>query len=487
MHPNDLRTDAERRLWKAFPDGDRVDIGTADPAAEEFDPDEYDPDQRVRAEIISALLLRGRGGDGGGVTRLSLRGARITGRLDLNGGEIAAEIIFRRCWFDEPIDVENAHVRRLSVSACRIPGLDANRIRTDGPLGLTSCRIGEVRLAGAHVGGNLDLGGTVILAPQDRPALSAAGMVVDLNMFCENGFTTSGEVKLAGARVHGQISFNGATIRNPGGGAVSGQRIAVDQDMFFRDGFTAEGGIRLQGAQIAGTADFTGAELSNPGRRAVTCEGARIDTLVLISKITGSVNLTNARLSTLSTSLDTPTHLNGLVYDDLDPDPEPPVAERIAWLRRSPQRYHPQPYEQLARYYRGLGHDRDARIVLLAKNRDRRRRLVWPRRTIGWLYDAIAGYGYVPLRALCWLIAAWATGTAVFIGQAVPIPSADHVVNAALFSLDVLLPSSPFGLEDHFSPRGSGLAMSIALKALGWALSIAVLPTITRTLSRQNT
>ncbi|MET8139214.1 hypothetical protein ABZU32_02770 [Sphaerisporangium sp. NPDC005288] len=486
MHPNDLRTDAERRLWKAFPEGERLDLGTIDPTAEGFDPDEFTPDRRIRAEVISALLLEGRGAERGGPARLAVRGAHITGALDLNGGEIAAEIILRRCWFDEPIDMEDARIRRLFVSACRIPSLDANRLRTDGPLGLNSCRLGAIRLAGAHIGGTLDLGGSNITV-HDRPALSAAGMVVELNMFCENGFTTSGEVKLPGAHIHGQISFNGATIRNPGGAALSGQRLTVDQDLFFRGGFTAQGGIRLQGAQISGTADFTGAELANPGGRAVTCERARIDTLVLLSTITGEVNLTNARLSTLSTLLDTPTRLNGLVYDDLDPDPEPPVAERIAWLRRSPQRYHPQPYEQLARYYRGLGHDRDARIVLLAKNRDRRRRLVWPRRTIGWLYDAIAGYGYVPLRALCWLIAAWATGTAVFIFQAVPIPSTDHVVNAALFSLDVLLPSSPFGLEEHFSPHGPGLAMSIALKALGWALSIAVLPTITRTLSRQNT
>ena len=50
------------------------------------------------------------------------------------------------------------------------------------------------------------------------------------------------------------------------------------------------------------------------------------------------------------------------------------VAHRMRWIRRSPG-YSPQPYEQLASWYRKAGHDDDARRVLLAKQRHRRRTL----------------------------------------------------------------------------------------------------------------
>ncbi|CAM5572533.1 hypothetical protein SCANM63S_08017 [Streptomyces canarius] len=55
------------------------------------------------------------------------------------------------------------------------------------------------------------------------------------------------------------------------------------------------------------------------------------------------------------------------------------VARRVAWrgIRRSPG-YNPQPYEQLASWFRKAGHD-DARRVLLAKQRHRRRTLPRPR------------------------------------------------------------------------------------------------------------
>jgi hypothetical protein len=56
--------------------------------------------------------------------------------------------------------------------------------------------------------------------------------------------------------------------------------------------------------------------------------------------------------------------------------------------------------------------------------------------------------------------------------------------SAAPYALDVLLPTSLLGLEDQFSPQGAGYWLAIGLPALGWALSIAVLPAATRTLSR---
>lgn len=59
-----------------------------------------------------------------------------------------------------------------------------------------------------------------------------------------------------------------------------------------------------------------------------------------------------------------------MTYDALA-DPLP-AAERVRWIRRTGDGYLPQPYEQLAAAYRKLGHEDEARTVLLARQRHRR-------------------------------------------------------------------------------------------------------------------
>ena len=56
--------------------------------------------------------------------------------------------------------------------------------------------------------------------------------------------------------------------------------------------------------------------------------------------------------------------LDGLTYGDMRP--YLPARTRLNWLRRSAE-YQGQPFEELAAYYRRLGHDEQARLVLLAR------------------------------------------------------------------------------------------------------------------------
>src|SRR5688572_23635594 len=96
MEPDDLNV-AERRLWEAFPYGRVVDLA---------DPDDLDPadgarwgaERTVRASVIVALLLGAAEPRPGYVPAIRLRGARITGRVDLLGGD-----------FDCPFIVSGSH------------------------------------------------------------------------------------------------------------------------------------------------------------------------------------------------------------------------------------------------------------------------------------------------------------------------------------------------------------------------------------------
>ena len=99
---------------------------------------------------------------------------------------------------------------------------------------------------------------------------------------------------------------------------------------------------------------------------------------------------------------------------------------RLSWLRQTANieaSFHPQPYQQLAKFYRETGHRYEAREILVAKEIEQRkatRKAIRERkgRTESWMQPDVlatvklamdtgsrfvAGYGYKPLRSLGWI------------------------------------------------------------------------------------
>jgi hypothetical protein len=88
----------------------------------------------------------------------------------------------------------------------------------------------------------------------------------------------------------------------------------------------------------------------------------------------GQILLRNAHIGVLADDKDSwppRQELGGLTYGDLHP--YLPARKRLHWLGRSAE-YQGQPFEELAAYYQRLGHDEQARRVLLAQQRARNRR-----------------------------------------------------------------------------------------------------------------
>ena len=88
------------------------------------------------------------------------------------------------------------------------------------------------------------------------------------------------------------------------------------------------------------------------------------------------------------------------------------AASRLDWLGRQDPTYWgadfwPQPYQQLAKVLREMGHEDEAKTVLVAKAHARRaaelRRVVWWRKPGHWAWTQVLrmlGYGYRPAWAL---------------------------------------------------------------------------------------
>ena len=349
---------------------------------------------------------------------------------------------------------------------------------------------GEIRLLGAHIGGELSLKGARLTNPGNN-TLNADQMTVDSGMFCDDGFRSEGEIILQAAHIGGQLSLDSAHLANAGHDVLSADRITVDSDMLYREGFSTEGCVRLRGAHVGGQLIFRDATLSNPGDLALRCDMIQVDSLRLDGMtVAGTVDLRFAQVQVL---YDDPSRwpgrilLDGFIYDDLQPyvSARGPSG-RIAWLARAEGGNRAQPYEQLAAHYRRLGHDDEARWVLVGKQRRRRDELSVFAKIIGCAFDALVGYGYRPSRAFACLLVLIAAGSVYFtIYRPAALDPTQHPhYQPILYAADLVIPIVNFGQADIWAPAGASQWVAAIMTALGWIFATAAVAGITRVLTR---
>ncbi|NUV60450.1 membrane-associated oxidoreductase [Streptomyces sp. CAI-85] len=478
MEIDDL-TPAERRVWRAFATGAEVD----------FRDDGEGTERTVRASVLRALLLNGPR-EPGEIAAVKVRGARITGALDLRYATVDSVVHLTDCRFTAPPDLTGAHVRYLSLRDSEMPGLSMTRSRIDGSLRLTRCRFdGPVRLDGAQIAGALFLEDVEIL-PEGGPApvLQLNQISVDDDL-CARGLRARGAVRLDGAGVAGSLDLEDADLSHPGRTVVEAEAVEIGANLLARR-LRAEGRIELRGARIPGRVDLLDARLSNPGGTALRISSSVIGEFWLGRgpRVQGMLNLRRAEINQLDLDpamLPDQVRLLDLTYTFLTP--HEPAERRLPMLERDGEGFDPHAYEQLTAAYRRIGDDQAARLVQLAKQRRRRSTLPWYGRVWGRLQDAAVGYGFRPLRAAGWLLSLLAVGSLAFAGHHPPPLKPDEApeFDPVFYTLDLLLPVISFGQESAFAPTGGYRTLAYVLVITGWILATTVLAGVTRTVSRQ--
>ncbi|WKX71117.1 oxidoreductase [Streptomyces sp. XD-27] len=492
----DELTPPERELWDAFPAGRWVDLRTG--VAEADDPvggDRWGPERTIRAEVIAALLLGANAAPAGAVASLRLAGARITGGLDLSGAEINHTLWLKWCRLEEKASFYGASTRTIRIVDSRLPGFNGGLVRVEGHLELDRSTVdgAGVSLMNAHLAGELKFNRATIRVPGHRWAVFAGGLVMGGGVFGK-GLTTEGGLRLLGAQLSGGLNLRGARLGDTDGLSLRADNVTVTT-MRCSDGFTTTGTVRLRSAQVSDWLSFEGARLGGDGAALVGI-GMRVEDLNLrfAAPPAGSLDLRSSQVTWVQDDDATwpdEIRLDGLTYGSVrfaeaTASPRHDLARRLAWVRRSPG-YSPQPYEQLAAYYRQIGHDDEARRVLLAKQRHRRRTLGPAGRVWGRLLDATVGYGYRPWLAGVWLLALTLLGTLVFhAGSPTPNkPGEGPPFNAFVYTLDLLVPIGGLGQRGAWHWTGDGRqVLAYAMVAVGWMLTTAVVAGVTRTLSR---
>jgi hypothetical protein len=270
-------TDAEARVWRAVQTGEIVDLRSGDAEVDRPERgDEWEARRTVRAEILSQLLIGSGDAPRAHPKGVRLRGARISGQLDLEVATLRCPLALLDCCVEEVVILADATAPAVRLSGSRLPGLQARHLVTHGDLRLDGgvTATGEVRLFRAHIGGILDCRGSTFVNESGR-ALTADGLTVNGGVFLREGFAARGEVGLVSARISGVLDCSGGRFSNDSGPALSADGLTVDGDMFLGERFEARGEVRMMRAHVSGQLGCSGT-FANPSGRALTADGLTV-------------------------------------------------------------------------------------------------------------------------------------------------------------------------------------------------------------------
>lgn len=487
-------------------------------------PEAPSAETEIRGEFVRQILLHPEAGLH--AKGLRLRGAWVSGALDLQGCDCPRDISLSACVLTEPANLVNANLRGLHISASQINGLSADNARFTGSIflrGGSTCH-GEISLAGTRIGGDLQICDAQLLST-GQDALFAPSMHVDGSVFLGNYVYSEGITTLIAQ------------------GTIFLSSVIVGHDMFVSN--TA---INLNEDVIGGV---FGATEEHGRDMALSLGRMRVGGILYLAENQigqGIVNLAGASVARFrdepgGPGASYPIRLDGFQYGDFSRHADTDVSARLEWLERRPEDtpFTAQPYEQLAQVLRGLGHQEDANAVLIRKEHMMRRSnrdalQTEEGQSVRWaasgLWDSFlrisVGYGYRPGRSLVLAILlilslGWFYGKAWQAGDMTPnaapiLISSDwikatqtHPANPAVhwsspgqagqdwetfhalaYATDLVVPLVSLGQESAWAPSTSrsdwgrwGWWMRWFAKGIGWVITALVAAAITGVIRRE--
>lgn len=504
-------TAAERSLlW--FSDTMNIDrgaIAVAGPSSSPADPSndpahagEWDAQRNVRAALIRWMCADRRAielEDPGGIR---VMGARITGGLDLAHLHVPAPLELRNCSIQEEILLDSAEIPGLSLNGSRTGAIYAPEIKVTGALEMAHGfdASAEVYMAGLTIDGAATFNGGHFrhsIAPRGLPSewvLFESQFKVALNLHdaqikgtlgMADGFQSQGAILMDNATILGDFICWGGRFINPNHYAIWAPQSVISHDVHLSDILfrppvprisAVNGIVNFFGARIGGGLDvagvrFTGAPSDDHG---LDASHASIQNLVTIGASfpdDASELLNGAEIQFIwddPGSWPKPGKLDigQLKYQAFGAPSPTDVASRLRWLHLSAASSDPQPYDELAKYYRSVGDIGSATKVLIARDDAIYSRANPIRRAWGRFLRVTIGYGHEPLRTVLWMLAVVLLGAVmVSIGARAGVmrltwpetaapPTGDPIagLNPLLYSLDVFLPFVNLHQEHYWWP-----------------------------------
>ncbi len=412
----------------------------------------------VSLEGTSVSAIRGEGVSVDG--SLLLRGTVIAESLQLFGAEITGTLSCTGC----TIEGKSWKSQRLAA--------DLETVTIGGNLELSEGfqARGLILLDNSEIGGTFDCTGGRFFAgfnetrfkeasrwdPGVRRSLKCHRLNLKGSLYLRD-CGCDGEASFSGAQIGGDIDCRNGQFQSAGNGdstALRFTRVEAAGNIYLSAGFEAKGKVQLNALIARGNIDCRGGTFTVPhsishdaaapgeafSEDAVSLVNAKVNGALIIAPIDGreepaavidgSLDLKSAHIQVLVDSpeawpqhskangLSNVIHLDGFTYERFAGNAPVEASVRKTWLKRQPpahigRDFKPQPFEQLIKVLKAMGHPEEARRLAIERQGFliRRRLGNWP---CGWrgLVGALGalvwaltgglliGHGYRPLRVL---------------------------------------------------------------------------------------
>jgi hypothetical protein len=199
---------------------------------------------------------------------VQITGMEIVGPLNFKGAKLDFPLDMENCVFQQPIDLEFAHMPCLDLDGSQVKEITAKEITVDHDIDLGGHfkALGKVILQGAYIGGDLQCSSGYFESPKTNlniSALDVSKSKIEGSVLLNGDFNAQGEVNFIGANIGRDFDCSSGQFNAMGTNFVvlQAERIAIGGSVFLRDHFKASGEVDFMSSKVekdidCGTAQF---------------------------------------------------------------------------------------------------------------------------------------------------------------------------------------------------------------------------------------
>jgi len=375
-------------------------------------------DNEIRAEFLHFLVLKK--DDLIETNTIYCEGAWICGTFNLVSSVAELGVCCVNSVFEEDILLINATIPVLVLQGSLFQKkLLGDGLRCLGKLSLNGSSSNDiVSLIGAEIRDDFECAGSVFNHTSDEnAALCCDSIKIGKSVWLSNNFTAYGKVSFTNAKIEGDlICTNGKFYSNntESNIALCCDNLKIQNKVFLNDGFYAKGEVRFLSAEINGNLYLMEGYFENKTKIALNCEFMFVKKELFLIDSFGKKAIIHGQLNFLHANVNRFTYsnefwrqktlkkviLDGFTYIHISLMIDKQFSSDIFFSKAL--NFKSQPYKQLAKVLRDMGHDRDADEVMIALHDKKLEtsKESWSYKVSQKLYRWISRYGYRPIRAL---------------------------------------------------------------------------------------
>jgi hypothetical protein len=402
---------AEKRLLDACQRGEVLNLGDVRPTKKTAD-------NEMRGEFLRTLILSNNQEIDENGTKyilkidpkgLNVQGAYISGTFDFSFCSTELPFYFKNSVFENEIILNDSKIKILYLNGSQVNGVNAQGLFCQSQIFINNVKsIREINFISAQIDGSLICSNSKFTRVLDKShegksylvkdgklknkemiTLNLNSAKINGNVFLDKKFISKGEVSFTSAQIEGGVICSDAKFVNKNKKALSFNSAKINGNVFLEENFC-----------ISGDLDFSASKI----RKISISKKIRIKGNLLFSLMTvDTINIFNISfdekyLKKLGLDGLSYNHLSGTNLDS---------KTLLQWLEKMPE-FKPQPYKQLAKVLRNMGHNEDANNIMIkyndiitgnAEN--------WFIKKLKQIYGFTAGYGYKPMRVLVTMFSIW--------------------------------------------------------------------------------